>query len=244
MLRILKTEQCKLKHSSIWLAVLGLPLIPAFLGSANYAGNTGILNNQWYSLWTQVTLFYCYFFFPALIGIYCAYLFRLEHMNHNWNLLMTMPIKSSSLFLGKWLTAGGLILITQLFLVLLYFLAGTFLGLTAPFPWKDIMLWSLLGTGAGCAIAAFLLLCSLIIRSFAVPVAIAFAGGIMGMGLYLKGLGLLSPFSLLALGMNANTPSGELPYSPLVILGGSLAFSVLFCFIGILWLKIKDVKSE
>lgn len=244
MNRILKTERCKLKRSCIWLAVLGIPLIPAFLGSANYAGNTGILTSQWYSLWTQVTLFYCYFFFPALIGLYCAYLFRLEHLNHNWNLLMTLPVRRSSLFLGKWITAGGLIFITQMFLVLLYFIAGNFLGLTAPFPWRKVLLWALLGILSGMAIASFQLLCSLIFRSFAVPVAIAFAGGLAGMGLYLKGFGLLSPFSLMALGMNANNPKGDLPYPAPVLIAACLGFSALFCFLGILWMRIRDVKSE
>ena len=62
MNRILKTERCKLKHSCIWLAVLGIPLIPAFLGSANYAGNTGILTSQWSPCFTAT------FSFRLLLG--------------------------------------------------------------------------------------------------------------------------------------------------------------------------------
>ena len=70
---ILKAEKLKLHNSPIWLAFLIIPCISAFMGTFNYVNNTSILTEQWYSLWTQHTLFYCYFCFPALIGF------------HRWN---------------------------------------------------------------------------------------------------------------------------------------------------------------
>ncbi|MDW0060552.1 MAG: ABC transporter permease [Clostridioides difficile] len=85
-------EILKLKNSFIWYVLLALPLISVLIGSGNFYLNQGILKKEWYSLWTQVSLFYGEFFFPILIAIFCAYICRLEHMNHNWNNVMTLPV--------------------------------------------------------------------------------------------------------------------------------------------------------
>ena len=58
----IRTEAAKLRRSVIWLACLLLPIIPAIMGVFNYQSNLGILTNGWYSLWSQVTLFYSNFF--------------------------------------------------------------------------------------------------------------------------------------------------------------------------------------
>lgn len=72
MIHVLRAEQMKLKRSPVWLAFLILPIFPAIMGTFNYIQNVSILQDQWYSLWTQHTLFTCYFFLPALIGVYCS----------------------------------------------------------------------------------------------------------------------------------------------------------------------------
>ncbi len=70
-LRVVAAEYLKEKHSPVWLAFLILPLIPAVLGTANYSINTDLLTGQWEDLWTQHTLFNCYFFLH-LIGHLCC----------------------------------------------------------------------------------------------------------------------------------------------------------------------------
>ena len=102
-----RAERSKLKHSPMWLAFFLLPLIPAFFGTINYLNNLTILDDLWYSLWTQHTLFSCYFFLPLVIGIYCAYLWRLEHTGHNWNLVLTVPISRTVLILAKLAQRSG-----------------------------------------------------------------------------------------------------------------------------------------
>ena len=57
-----------------------------------YLQNLEILTDGWYSLWTQHTLFYSMLFFPAMVATYAAYLWRLEHLGHNWNLIMASPV--------------------------------------------------------------------------------------------------------------------------------------------------------
>ena len=66
-LSVWRAERLKLRHSPMWLAFFLLPLIPAFFGTVNYLGNLELLDDLWYSLWTQHTLFSCYFFLPIII---------------------------------------------------------------------------------------------------------------------------------------------------------------------------------
>ena len=88
-------EGRKLKGSCIWLAFLFLPAFSVFVGCANFSMNREILTNEWQSLWTQVSLFYGDLFLAVLLSIYAAYAWRLEHLNHNWNTLMTASVTGS-----------------------------------------------------------------------------------------------------------------------------------------------------
>lgn len=57
LLRCLKAEIRKCRRSPVWLAFLILPIFPAILGTGNYLANQEVLENGWYSLWSQHTLF-------------------------------------------------------------------------------------------------------------------------------------------------------------------------------------------
>jgi hypothetical protein len=91
----------------------GLAQLSALIGTLNYMGNIAILQEQWYSLWTQHTLFLCYFFMPALLGVYCSYLWRLEHLNYNWNAVMTAPVRFIDTYLAKLMTAVSMVILTE-----------------------------------------------------------------------------------------------------------------------------------
>lgn len=67
-LRTLRAERMKLRHSPVWLAFFILPIVPAVMGTFNYLQNIDILQDQWYSLWTQHTLFTCYNIFEILFA--------------------------------------------------------------------------------------------------------------------------------------------------------------------------------
>ena len=62
LLQCLRAERLKCRHAPVWLAFLILPLFPAVLGTGNYLANQSVLQNGWYSLWTQHTLFAAMFF--------------------------------------------------------------------------------------------------------------------------------------------------------------------------------------
>ena len=64
LLQLYKAERMKLRRSPVWLVFIVVPAVPAFLGTMNYLNNIEILTSEWYSLWTQHTLFTSYFFLP------------------------------------------------------------------------------------------------------------------------------------------------------------------------------------
>lgn len=205
MFKLLKAERMKLKRSPVWLAFFIMPIIPAILGTLNYMGNIEILQSKWYSLWTQHTLFTDYFFLPIMIGVYCAYIMRLEHNNHNWNKILTMPQNRTMIFISKLLTASFMILISEVWIGTLFVVSGRLVGMTEP-PYTDIILWCGFGTLGGMVMSAIQLFLSIFIKSFALPIGIAFAGGLSGLYFLAKNLGHIWPYSLMAYGMNSNSP--------------------------------------
>lgn len=136
--RSIAAEGLKLRHSRIWLILFVLPSLSILIGCANYYLNQGVLHQEWYSLWTQVSLFYGEFFLPILIAICCSYLCRLEHQNHNWNSLMAAPISPAHVFLAKLAVLGILLFFVQIFFLLLYYGAGKLLQLSSPFPLETL----------------------------------------------------------------------------------------------------------
>lgn len=183
-----------------------MPIIPALLGTLNYMANIDILKSEWFSLWTQHTLFTNYFFLPIMVGIYCSYIMKQEETNRNWNKLLSMPVSKNLIFIAKLTCASLMILLSVLWICALFILSGKLTGITAPIPWGRLILWSLFGTLGGMVMASIQLTLSLFIKSFALPVAIAFGGGLSGLIFLAKGFGHLWPYSLMAYGMNSNAP--------------------------------------
>jgi len=241
LLTCIKTEQKKLKHAYLWVVFLVIPLIPAILGSANYLNNLGVLKSEWYSLWTQHSLFYANFFYGPLIAIYCSYIWRVEHLNYNWNHLMTMPVSEKDVFLSKLILALGCTVFLQLWMWILFIISGKITGLPGMPP-VEIFLWLLRGSLGGMVTAALQLVLSMIIRSFAVPIALALLGSVLGMLISSAGYGLYWPYTLMLMGMNANKSENMIENS--LGFGLSMAvFFLLFVGIGVLYLKKKDVHA-
>lgn len=63
-------------------------------------------------------------FFPAMVAAYAAYLWRLEHLGHNWNLIMASPVKPLDLFIAKFAVVAKLALLTHIFVFVLYVFCG------------------------------------------------------------------------------------------------------------------------
>ncbi len=200
---VLKGERIKLRRSPLWIAFFALPLLPAFFGTMNYLNNLEILQKGWYSLWTQHTLFSCYFFLPLVIGVYCAFLWRMEHSGCNWNQTLTLPVRRVTLVLAKYLVAVAMSALMLLWTFVLFILGGLFARCPGPLP-GELLSWFLCGLAGAAVICAVQLFLGLVFRSFAVPVGLAMIGGIGGLMMGSKGWGFYCPYSLLSMGMNAN----------------------------------------
>lgn len=232
--KTISAERIKLRRSPVWLAFFGLPLISAFFGTNNYRMNQGILKSEWLSLWTQHSLFLCFFFMPALIGTYCSYLWRLEHSRNNWNSFLTAPVSHFALYFGKLFQGVLMTILGNAWVFLLYFVCGKLCGLTTPVP-KAALSWFLCGTLGGIVVCCIQLTLSMWIRSFAIPIGIALAGGIGGLLITNKGLGCFYPYSLYPIGMRANNPNMEIPLGQ--FLSGCVVYILICCAVSVWKLK-------
>lgn len=241
LLTCVRMERKKLRHSHLWLVFLAIPLIPTVMGAGNYMQNLEVLQSEWYSLWTQCSLFYSNFFYGPLIALYCSYIWRVEHLNHNWNQLMTMPVPVRDVFLAKLCLALGCTIGLQGWVWVLFVGTGKIVGLSG-WPSGEILGWILRGSIGGMGIAALQLVLSMVIRSFAVPIALALLGSVVGFLVSNGGLGMIWPYSLMMMGMNANRDTDVIG-NGVVFLGSAGVFLVLFVGVGVLWLKKKDIVA-
>ena len=241
--RCIQCENQKLRRSVIWSACFLIPIIPAIMGTFTYLQNLELLKSGWFSLWTQLSLFYASIFYGPLIALYASYLWRLEHLNHNWNMIMTMPVHVGDLFFGKLVIIFKVTLITQTWLGVLFFICGKLSGLPGFIP-AEILFWLLRGTLAAGAVGTLQLLLSMVIRSFAVPIGIALCGSIIGFLAANKGLSMYWPYSLMVLGMNSNRNEDQLSADLLPFFVSLFLFFLLFAGISILYLKKKDIRTQ
>lgn len=166
----------------------------------------------------------------------------MENFNHNRNSLMTAPVPVWCIYTAKLCSIFRVTLLTQVWMGILYIFSGKMIGLPG-FPDVIILYWLLRGVWGGMAVAAFVLFLSMIIRSFAVPVAFALIGGITGILASNQGCGMYYPFSLMMMGMNSNKYEDVLDGAGALFLLFSTAYLLLFYILGIRWLSCRDVKG-
>ena len=238
--RCILAENRKLHASPIWAMFFALPILSATYGTLNYLQNLEILTDGWYSLWTQHTLFASMFFLPAQFGVFCAWQWRLEHADHNWNAALTAPVPVRALYLGKLLLDLGVSALAMALIGLLFLLSGRLAGISAPLP-PELPGWLAFGALGCTAVCAVQLYLSLAIRAFAPPVAIALVGGIFGLLLTSQGFGAAFPYSLLCLGMRANNPQMALPLPS--FLAGCGFYLLLFSLLAVRRLSRRDAVT-
>ncbi|MCM3039132.1 ABC transporter permease [Paenibacillus motobuensis] len=240
LIRCIRAEQLKLRHSRMWLILAALPVLAVLIGCANYYLNQSALQNGWYSLWTQVSLFYGEFFLPVLIAICCAYVCRLEHLNKNWNMVMSAPVSAWHVFISKLVIVSILILTVQMLFLALYCSAGLLLGLRQHFP-PETFGWIVRGWVASTMLSAIQLLLSMRIRSFAVPIGISVCAVFIGLGMYVLKIGLYFPYSLLTIGMGVLSQESLTVADTIRFFIMNCLFTLLASAIAVQLLKNSDV---
>lgn len=230
--KALKAETLKMKHSSMWFAVLSIPLVSVLIGSGSFYINQEIMKGDpWFDLWTQVALFYGYFFYPLLIAVIAAYLWRIERLGTNWNSLRTTPVSSGAVWSAKLTILFEYALITQIIMIFFYFLSATFL-LKLPGTIPSYFWWWLVA-GPICVLASgsMNLFIAERIKSFALVIAIAFVSCFIGLACYAKGLWLY-PNTLAIIGMNAQHEGIPTFMEMIKAFGGTLFWTVFFSVLG------------
>ena len=106
-----------------------------------------------------------------------------------------------------------------------------------------MFLWALRGALAAAPVIALQLLLAMLIRSFAVPILIALGGGLAGVVLSSRGLGLVWPYSLMIAGMNSNKTEDALAGSELPFVLSCLVFLAVFLLAAVCLLRKQDVKA-
>ena len=233
MIVSIRCEAMKCRGTLLWPALFLIPLIPVILGTGNYLGNLDMLRSGWYSLWTQISLFYSNFFFAPLIGVYCAFFWRYENFHSCRNALFTSPVSYGTIYMGKYLMVCAVTLFSQLWLTLLYLAAGILAGLPG-LPPCDIVLWILRGTAGGFGVAAIQFILASVFRSFAFPVVLGVLGGFTGLLAANRTWGIFWPYSLMLLGMNANRTED--------MLGGSLPLFLAVTFACLVLINLAGVR--
>ena len=239
ILHRLPVEFLKLKGSPAWIAFFIVPSISAAIGTINYLANISILKDGWYSLWTQHTLFLCYFFMPVIIGIFSGCIWRVEHCGTNMNLLMTHQ-RPAILVLGKYAATCFITSISLIWVIALYLISGSIIHMDGKLP-SGLLLWLVMGIVGSWTICAFQVLVSLVIKNFVLPIILAFIGGFAGLACIAKGIPYLTPFSLFDLAMNQR----ELGAADVSLFAfSSVIFITVFIMAAILYLSHVDVRTN
>lgn len=213
---LLAAEAIKLKRSSAWVVVILLPLLAVFAGTFNFYANREVFSQTWESLTSQMTVFYSMFFCSLGVALLTSTVWRVEHRGTSWNAMRTTPHSPIAVALAKTLVIFVPVLAMQVVFMVLAWISGTFImGLGPAMPLVFIVADLLAIVGALPLIAVQSLL-SMLMRSFAAPVAVAFVGCVIATGLeasqsplaYGAPQGILS--MTLLLGSSAMSTAGKL----------------------------------
>ena len=212
---LVAAEAIKLKRSSVWAVTVLLPLLAVVSGSVNFRMNRQAFLQGWVSLTSQMTLFYAMMFCSLGVALLASTVWRVEHRGTSWNAMRTTPHTATAVALAKTLVLFAPLLVMQVILVVLAWISGTFfMGLGPAMP-MSFTVSALLGVLAAAPLVAVQSLLSMLMRSFAAPVAVAFLGCVAGFGLaaaqsplaYAIPQGILS--MTLVLGSSASSVAGS-----------------------------------
>ena len=232
---LLAAEAIKLRRSSAWVVAVLLPLLAVITGTVNFIMNRESFEG-WISLSSQITLFYSMMFCSLGIALLASTVWRVEHRGTSWNAMRTTPHSPTAVALAKTLVILVPVLAMQGVLLALAWLAGiTVAGLGPAIPTAFVASGLLAALGALPLVAVQSLL-SMLMRSFAAPVAVAFLGCVVSFGLlasqnpliYLVPQGILS--KTLTLGSSAVSTAGKLDAASML----PLVFAIV-CIGAVMW---------
>lgn len=170
------SEFIKLKRSMSWAVVVLLPVMSVFAGSMSTIAAEEQFENGWHTLWIRSIGFYGMAILPVGIAILASLVWRVEHKNGNWNALMSRPVSSLQVVIGKVAAVAVLSAAMQVVLLVTAIALGEFVfGLPGMLPAKYFV-GSVVIMMACIPVAALQSGLSMLMRSFGAPIAVAFVG--------------------------------------------------------------------
>lgn len=249
-MRALAAEIIKLKRSLAWPVVVLLPLALVLAGAATQLASGEQPEQGWHTVWVQSVVFYGLFPLAIGIAILGSLVWRTEHRGTAWNALMSGPTPTLHIVAAKAFVVAGLTAIMQIVLVLAVVVIGAAaFGLPGMLPGRYLL------TGAVLLVATIPLAVlqsglSMLMRSFAGPIAVALVGAGISVGalLIIGPVAIISPFALatratqLGTGMFADSGAITAPAVTGIVIS-SVLLSVGLVALTALVLERRDVRA-
>lgn len=247
---MLSSEFYKLRRTHVPTVAIVIPLVSVVFGAGNYAANSDTLDAGWTSYWSQTTLFYGLLFMVAGISILASAAWRVEHRGGNWNTLLTSSRSAASLVTAKLGVVVALTTLMQCIFIVTSMVGGWVSGLSGMPP-LELFAPALLAVVPAVAVAAWQSFASMVIRNFAMPVAIGVLLSIAGFGTIAAGATaaqfLLPPVGVSAtlwMGGTAVAGSGALELGAICrIVASTLLLAAAAWLASVVYLRRVDVKA-
>lgn len=247
---MLINEFAKLRRAHVAIVPVAIPLIAVVFGAGNYASNAETLDSGWHSYWSQATLFYGMLFMVAGIAILASAVWRVEHRGGNWHTLLTSSCSASSLVTAKLGVIVALTLIMQCVFILFSTIGGWVSGLSG-LPPRALLTATLLAVIPAAAVTAWQSFASMVIRNFAMPVALGVIASILAFGTLAAGVPaaqfFLPPVGVtkaLWMGSTAVAGSDALDLGTLASIGASaLLLTAAGWLASVAYLRFVDVHA-
>ncbi|MFD3688396.1 ABC transporter permease [Nocardiopsis sp. NPDC058631] len=221
---VVRAEFLKLKRSLSWAVVVLLPLMAVITGAVNTLVSDQRLGDGWHTLWMRVVVFYGLFPLAVGVAVLASLVWRVEHQGGNWNALMGRKVSSLDVVVAKAAVLAALAAAMQAVLLGGVIVAGKLVfALPGVLP-PQYVLVSVVIVVACLPVAALQSTLSMLMRSFATPVAVALLGATAGALLLMTRLDALSmilPYGLISratqLGTGTFADSGSITVAAVVV---------------------------
>ncbi|WBL18946.1 MULTISPECIES: ABC transporter permease [Micrococcaceae] len=250
-MKAIGAELIKLKRSLSWAVVVLLPILLVVSGSIMTLIDGRPLEDGWHTLWMRSIVFYGLFPLAVGIAILASLVWRAEHRGGNWNALMSGPTSSLRIVLAKAAVIGMLAAIMQALAVATTIVLGKLVFHLPGFLPGEYLIAAVAIIVACFPVAVLQSWLSMLMRSFAAPVAVAFVGA--GFSAFLLVLKLtpaifISPYATVSratqLGTSTFADTGEVT-GPVIalIIGAALALSAVLTAANTAVLERGDTRT-
>ena len=246
-----RAEFLKLKRSLSWIVVVLLPVAMVIAGAVNTLVSGSQPEDGWHTMWLRSVVFYGLFPLAIGIGILASLVWRVEHRGGNWNALMSGPTSSMRIVAAKAVVVAVLAAAMQAVLLLTVVVIGTVVSdIPGVLPGRYVAV-SFLIMLACVPVAVLQSGLSMLMRSFAAPIAVAFLGAGAAVVLLLAGLDaavFVIPYALISratqLGTGTFSDTGVITGGDVVsVVIGALVLTVVLTMATTAILDRRDTRT-